>query len=347
MTHISPWIRPLSWPFSAITWLRNTLYSKGIIRSEAPFGKSIVLGNLALGGTGKTPHTDYLLHLLKGRKVAVLSRGYGRRSKGYRPVQPGSLPDEVGDEPLLLALKHPEATVAVCEDRLEGLHRLHAEHASLELALLDDALQHRRLKGGLNLLLSTWQRPFTRDALLPAGSLRDHPLRARDAHAIIVSKTPATASAAHKEALLRELAYLGKPVFFSGLRYAAPRLFSAAAQGSTSLSAYPNVLLLSAIANANLFEAEARRSYPVVEHLRYRDHHRFGKAEVERIREFIGKFAPGAIALLTTEKDAVRLQPLLPELQSISLPCYSLGIEVDFGEQAQEFQKFILNYVES
>ncbi len=339
------WLLPLSWPYSAAVWLRNKLYDAGVLASQAPSGKSIAIGNLALGGTGKTPHTDYLLRMLDASSTAVLSRGYGRQSSGFAVVTPSANASDVGDEPLLLARKHPEALVLVDADRLHGMAELKARFPERKVVLLDDALQHRKLRAGFNLLLTTWQQPFTRDASLPAGNLRDHKLRARHAHAVVVTKTPENSSEKDRQALRDELAYLGVPVFFSHIRYGDTRHFAGAKPGE--LKPGSCVLLLSAIADASLFEAHARENYKVLEHFNYRDHHRFTQADLQRIRDFIGSFAPGEVAVLSTEKDAMRLLPYTIDNEHEMPDMYYWEIAVNFGDDAENFEKLIRAYVES
>lgn len=336
---------PLSWPYAAAVWLRNKLYASGVMKSGAPSGKTVVIGNLSLGGTGKTPHTDYIVRLLNAEKCALLSRGYGRTSEGYQQVTPESHPDKAGDEALLLVRRNPGLAAAVCENRREGLERLAADFPEREITVLDDALQHRRIRGGLNILLTTWHRPFTRDYCLPAGSLRDHKVRARDADCVVVTKTPKTADEEARIRLYKELEYLGVPVFFS---HTSPGRFKPlTAEPAVPLTALKHILLLSAVAEPQFFEAEARRDLPVAGHFAYRDHHRFTGTDLQRIRKFIGKFAPGSAGVVTTEKDAARLLPFSAEFQKDMIPVYYREIDIDFGEDARKFNELILKYAES
>jgi tetraacyldisaccharide 4'-kinase len=307
--------------------------------------KTIVIGNLALGGTGKTPHADYILKLLAPSTTALLSRGYGRKGSGFKAVHANSHPDDVGDEPLLLAIKNPKVLVVVDEDRLHGIASLKTQFPERKTILLDDALQHRKLRGGLNVLLTTWQRPFTDDMPLPAGKLRDHAIRARDAQAIVVSKTPEDYSPAEREAMAKKFDRFDVPTFFSSIRYGRPALFSG--KENVPAESIENILLISAIADASLFDQEARKRFKVKKHFEYRDHHRFTQGDLKRIRDFIGSFAPGTAAVLTTEKDAVRLMPLITESQDDNILMYCWEIRVDFGDDAAKFEKLITTYVES
>lgn len=335
----------MAWLHSAVVWLRNMLYRIGLLPSTTVRIKTIAIGNLSLGGTGKTPHTDYLIDLLGAEKVAVLSRGYGRITKGYLEVGPGLGPEQVGDEPLLLARRHPGALVAVDEDRVRGLRTIEERHPGREVALLDDAMQHRRLRAGRYLLLTTWQRPFTNDTSLPAGSLRDHKVRARDAHAVIVTKTPPQTSADDRTAMAARLAYLGVPVFFSEIGYG--QVVPAHDPSLPPVAQFPKIVLVSAIADASLFEAEARKKFEVVKHFAFRDHHAFTAADLQRIRNFIGSFAPGQAAVLTTEKDAMRLHPKDFDVNAQTTPVYYWKINISLGSGTEEFQKLIASYVRS
>lgn len=345
MQKIRWWFLPLAWLYSAVVWLRNMLYRMGLLPSTTVRIKTIAIGNLSLGGTGKTPHTGYLIDLLGAEKVAVLSRGYGRTTKGYLEVGPGSGPEQVGDEPLLLARRYPGTLVAVDGDRVRGLRTLLERHPEREVALLDDALQHRRLRAGRYLLLTAWQRPFTDDACLPAGSLRDHKVRARDAHAVIVTKTPPQASADDRAAMAARLDYLGVPVFFSEISYG--EAVPAHGLSLPPVAHFPKIVLVSAIADASLFEAEARKKFEVVNHFAFRDHHAFTAADLQRIRNFIGSFAPGEAAVLTTEKDAMRLHPKDLDVNAQTTPVYYWKIQVSLGPGSEDFQKLMASYVRS
>lgn len=341
--YFSKWFAPFGKLYGAVLWMRNKLYDKKIFRSEAPDFPLIVLGNLALGGTGKTPHTDYLMRMLSQRRIGVLSRGYGRSSKGFVEVSNTSTPSECGDEALLLKHKHPASIVAVDSKRLRGIELLRQRHPDLEAILLDDAMQHRKLASGLRILLTTWQRPFTRDRVLPAGQLRDHPCRARDAHAIVISKCPPESTESERQMMARDFAHLSCPVFFSQLAYGEPRAIDTDAK--MAAGEFAHILLLSGIADASLFEAEARDRYPVESHFRYSDHHSFSTRDFKRIRDFIGSFAPGRAAVLTTEKDTMRLQPYLPDIKRHKMPIFQWPIEVRFFDGGEAFKQLIENYV--
>ena len=182
---------PFALLFGFVSWLRNLCFDLGLFKSHPIPGKSICIGNIAVGGTGKSPHTAYLIELLqKQYAVQVLSRGYGRKTNGLRIVETSSLPEEVGDEPLMLKKKFKEQTqIVVCENRRTGVQKL-KEIQPNGLILLDDAFQHRWVKAGLNLVLNTYDKPLDKEALLPVGRLRESAKGVRRADALIITKCP-------------------------------------------------------------------------------------------------------------------------------------------------------------
>ncbi len=340
-------LRILLFPFSLIyglvVYLRNMCYAKGWFKSYSPSVKTIVVGNLALGGTGKTPHLEYLLRKLNDKEVAVLSRGYGRTSTGNKKLDSNSTVADVGDEPLQMAEKFSKASFWVDEDRLNGIDQISIENPNTDVILLDDALQHRKLKAGINILLTTWDQPFVSDYYLPAGNLRDHRVRAYDADAIIVTKCPGVLNHEKRNRLEKRLKKYCQNVFFDTLSYSQPvELF----EHQDELVPGSKVLLVSAIAKPEILEQKARSHYDVLDHFTYRDHYQFKASDIEKIRNFIGRFAPGEISVLTTEKDATRLKPVL-ESSPFEMPkVFQWGIEVKFLEGEVAFNDLIKSYVE-
>src|SRR5512133_327037 len=199
-------LRPLSPLYGLAVSLRNMLYDLGIIRSCIfPF-PVICVGNITVGGTGKTPHVEYIAELLSQYgPVAVLSRGYLRRSRGFRVVGPGDTVSEAGDEPLQMALRLPGVTVAVDRDRVHGINELHRLLPGLKAIILDDGFQHRAVRAGLNILLTDYNRLMTRDSLLPHGRLRESLRGMRRADIIIVTKTPAAISPTGEDTIAAEI----------------------------------------------------------------------------------------------------------------------------------------------
>src|SRR5690554_875127 len=336
---------PIALLYGSILYVRNFLYNKGVLKSHRPSMKTIVLGNLSLGGTGKTPMVEYLLRLIPHGKVAVLSRGYGRETTGTYTVQPTkSTAREAGDEPLQIAGKFPEVPVVCDVDRLRGLEYIEKNFPETQIVILDDALQHRRLRGGLNILLTPFEKPFPRDHVLPWGELRDHPVRAHQADVFVVTKTPPSPDPNEKSRIQTDLDKYGKPVFFSTIRYGEMRKLFGTDRGD--LVEGEGVIVVTGIAKPSYFLEEIRKKYAVVRHFSFPDHHAFTAGDLGLIRDFIGNFAGAIHAVITTEKDAVRLVEYRERWDDHLPPVYGWEIETDFGKRKSEFDQVILNYVD-
>ncbi len=334
---------PFSIIYGWILWARNIAFQYGVLKSTSPKGKTIVVGNLSFGGTGKTPHLEYLLDLLQDKKVAVLSRGYGRKTSGTVEVQPTSNVYDVGDEPLQMARNFPNQQFIVDEKRLRGIQKITENNPGTSVILLDDALQHRQLKGGFNILLTTWDAPFFSDHYVPAGNLRDHKIRAYDADLIIVTKCPEILDPKQKLRVLKKLMKYNSNVFFDRIEYDAIKPINPA-QNKT-IKPGQKVLLVTGIAKPEFLLEKVKSEYEVVSHFEYRDHYAFTEKDIERIRNFIGRFAPGEIAIVTTEKDAMRLRSLTENSTYSALPIYYWKIGVQFIQDKTLFDKTIFDYV--
>ncbi len=327
---------PLAWLWSRVLWLRHRLYDTGRLKSHAFSVPVIDVGNLQLGGTGKTPMTEYLIRLLRDDfKIAVLSRGYKRRSKGYLEADEHATPALIGDEPYQIHRKFgPEVIVAVDTDRVRGVQNLLKRHRP-GIIILDDAFQHRRIRARVDLLLTPFHRPFFRDRLIPAGRLRDLPARARQASVILVTKTPESASVTEKQNILRALQAYRKPVFFTGLRYGPAR--TAREQTCSLIQPGARILLVTGIADAEPLLQYLHKQGIQVDHLSFADHRHYGPAALNRIRrEWEAKDYDG---MLTTEKDFVKLQLHFPGI------CY-LPVEVSI-ENEQHFKNWLYEQIKS
>jgi tetraacyldisaccharide 4'-kinase len=330
---------PFSVLYDGATRLRNHLYELDIKKSCRFEPVVLNIGNLAVGGTGKTPMIEYLLRLLhKDYRLATLSRGYGRRTYGFRLANEQDTAASLGDEPFQLYRSWKEkALIAVGEERALAIPQILYEHPEVEVILLDDAYQHRSVQADLNILLSTWQRPFFKDRVLPAGRLRESRKGAARAGAVVVTKCPATPSAEeilyYKEQISTYTAG-NTPVFFSILVYDTPYpLF-----GNTA-ELPEKVVLVSGLANPALLEQEARSRYQLIRHFRFPDHHRYTVKEIEQFVASVGQH-PDA-ALLTSEKDAVKwLDPAIAEVLQ-ELPVYVLPVRHRFLEGAEAFEALI------
>lgn len=337
---------PLSLLYKGITQSRNALYDRGYFRSFSFDRMLISVGNLSVGGTGKTPMVEYLIRLLQtDYKLATLSRGYGRSTSGFRLAGPQDNADTLGDEPYQYYRNWQNSVaVAVGEDRALAITSLLAEKPEVDIILLDDAYQHRRVRPDLNLLLTTYRKPFWQDRLLPAGRLRESRKGAQRAQALIITKCPENLSAAGQEQMTKAAkVYLseGVPVFFSTIAYGAPEaLFRQANAGATS--AKKAAILISGLANAQPFETWAADNYELLEHHQYSDHHRFTKANITRLRKAYEQHSSNSPLILTSEKDAVRLlQADLKEMLE-ELPVYYIPIRQRFlNRSAEAFNLFI------
>lgn len=293
--------------------LRHFLYDRGWLSSKRYPFPIVCVGNLAVGGTGKTPMVEYLVRLLGQEQVAILSRGYRRKTRGFVLADDSATAMTLGDEPYQYHRKFPRATVAVCESRQEGIERL-LENPHFKYIILDDAFQHRKVQAGTNLLLTSYDKLYTQDFLLPVGSLRDIRSRARKAQIIIVTKCPELTQA-EQEKIIQQLKPLpSQKVYFTTIAY-SDRVYSHEdSQALKDFIATP-FTLVTGIANPTPLVDFLEKQGASFEHLAYSDHHHFSNRELELLRQ------KGRI--LTTEKDYVRLEGALSTL-------YYLPIETQF-----------------
>ncbi|MDN4164120.1 tetraacyldisaccharide 4'-kinase [Cytophagales bacterium LB-30] len=337
---------PLALLYGAIMALRNFLYSKGILHSHSFPLPIISVGNLTVGGTGKTPMVEYLLHHLASNKVvATLSRGYGRATKGYIALQENSTAARVGDEPLQMFLKfRPQVQSVVCENRVEGVQRLKQDFPNTEVILLDDAYQHRALKAGFSILLCDYNRPFYEDFMMPTGNLREFRSGANRAHAIVVTKCPEELSSTKRNTIQAAIARYAPacPVFFTQVQYQAVRTI----QASKSFDAYQQVVLLTGIARPEPMKTYLSQQKQVVKLFAFPDHHNFTESDLEKVQsEWTA--ARADTCLVTTEKDYMRLKTHLLDTTWAHIPVFVLPIGLKFVEQEEEFLHLIDSFVSS
>jgi tetraacyldisaccharide 4'-kinase len=323
---------PLAWVYAVVLVMRHWLYNCGVFKSENGAVKTLVFGNVAVGGTGKTPHVAFVMnHFGPNASIAFLSRGYGRKTKGFLPIETWHHAADVGDEPKMLSLRYPKVPCFVSEDRVGALQRIQ-KSTEPSWVVLDDALQHRALKPDCSVLLTTWQRPFFDDNLLPVGQLRDLPSRAKSADALIVTKCPAQISVEEQQLWKSKLASAGRPVFFTTITYNLPIPLHAADVWETAGA----TIVVTGIANPEVFVEEMGRRFQVMQHFAYRDHHEFSAPEVATWAQA----ADSVVQILTTEKDATRMI-------SMELPAhvkvFYVPIEIDFiGEHtAVDFLEWV------
>ena len=322
-----PLLAPLAWLYGAGVTVRNWLFDRGILE-ERKFDLPVIsVGNITVGGTGKTPHTEYLVRLLsEERQVAVLSRGYKRKSKGFVLATADTPMEEIGDEPYQMKRKFPHIHMAVDRDRRQGIERLCGKELepATDVVVLDDAFQHRYVKPGLNILLMDYHRRICHDRLLPEGRLREPAGGKRRADILIVTKCPKDIDCREMLEIEEELGLTpGQRIFFS--RYDYPKRLEE--------EAGENPLVVTGIASPRQMEYDLRRILPRFEMMTFPDHHLFTEREKERIRER-GK----GRTILTTEKDATRLRGIETKV---------IPIEVTFigKDKQKEFNRIILDYV--
>lgn len=331
---------PFSVIYGIITAIRNKLYDWNVFSSyEIPI-KSIVVGNLSVGGTGKTPHINYLINLFcDSHQVVVLSRGYGRKSKGFILANDKSTSSDIGDEPLLIYRQFgAKIKVAVCEKRKVGVETILAEFPETNLILLDDAFQHRAIKAGFNILLTTFSKPFSKDFMLPTGNLREFRCFKNRADAIIISKVVEQNSTNEIELLKQSLKF-EKPIFTSKIKYQSPISFHNNLQIN---SATKNVLLVTGIANSNSLVTHLKKQFEVQE-INFGDHHQFSLGEINEIHQKFDNLALENAIILTTEKDYMRFDNQLLKITE-PYPWFYLPIVVEI-ENKEKFNQLIKNYV--
>lgn len=331
---------PFSVLYGTVMAIRNLFFDWGLFASYPIPGKSIVIGNLSMGGTGKSPHALYVLNLLKDRtSVATLSRGYGRKTKGLLEVTPTSLSEEVGDEPLMFKKRVGDsACVVVSENRQEGVRYIQSKHPEA-LIVLDDAFQHRKVTAGFSVLLTDFNRPFFSDFVVPMGTLREWRGGKNRADCVVVTKCPERISDDQKQSIVKRIGMSGKPVYFSRIEYDELISFG------KSVQSIKEVLLVAGIAKPQPLIEYLKRFYKV-EVLHFPDHHNFTMADISEIHRKIGTFASENAAIITTEKDFVRLDSLLSDEDKQQFPWYYQPIRVKIDEEEQ-FKDLINRYVDT
>jgi tetraacyldisaccharide 4'-kinase len=326
---------PFSWIYDFVTLIRNYLYDKNLIESTSFKTATIVVGNLNIGGTGKTPQIEYLIDLLRSQyKLAVLSRGYKRKSKGFLIAKEGCDVQMIGDEPFQLYKKFPEIRVVVSEDRAVGIRQLEKLKDPPNVILLDDAFQHRRVKGTYNILLTAHSDLYVEDVVLPAGNLRERSSGAKRAQLIIVTKCPQNLSEQERKLIVKKLELQGRQsVFFTSIKFDVNLL------GSEKMTleklANQKILLVTGIANPDPLVTFLKGKGLQIEHLKYSDHYNFKESDILKIK---ARREALDASILTTEKDYVRLMNRLEHV-------YYIPIKVDFLDQKNEFDQLIQNFI--
>ena len=351
---INEWLTPLSWLYGLGVGIRNQLFELGILRQNSFDVPVISVGNITVGGSGKTPHVEYLIRLLQDKaQVAVLSRGYKRKSNGYQLANDNSTMQTIGDEPYQMKQKFPSIHVAVDANRCRGIRHIINEEPTnnTDVILLDDAFQHRYVKPGINILLVDYHRLIIYDKLMPAGRLRE-PLSGKDrADVVIITKCPKDLKPMEFRVLSKAMnLYPYQSLYFTTLEYATPKqLF-----GENELQLHElrgrQMMLLTGIASPEQIIVDMTQEMDInksnIKMMRFADHHQFRTKDVENINNTFNTMPQGSI-IVTTEKDATRLKDLEGLSQKVKDNIYTLPIKVKFMEEQQEeiFNNKIIDYV--
>lgn len=349
---INDWLKPFSWIYGLAVGFRNLLFEMGVLKSKSFAVPVISVGNITVGGTGKTPHVEYLVRLLQNRfHVAVLSRGYKRKSRGFLIADSQTTAFDIGDEPFQMKRKFPNLTVAVDKKRVHGIEQLMSGQSQLDVVLLDDAFQHRYVKPGVNILLVDYHRLIIYDCLLPAGRLRE-PLSGKNrADIVIVTKCPKTLRPMDFRVITKAMnLYPYQELFFTTLDYEALQpVFPDCREHPMRLeqiSPKTNVLLLTGIASPRQLKEDIMASSQcVLTELSFADHQNFRKKDVALINQTFAAL-PSPKCIITTEKDAARIITTEGWSDEVRTALLALPVKISFALHKQEaFNQMILGYV--
>lgn len=339
---------PLSLAYGLGSAVRNWLYNRQYFRSVRFDFPVISIGNLTAGGTGKTPHTEYLIFLLQYvYKVATLSRGYGRKSHGFLIAAPQSTANDIGDEPRQFKAKFPDTIVAVGEDRVLAIPRILQEQPDVDVILLDDAFQHRSVRPGLSVLLTEYNNLFTRDNLLPLGWLREAKSNYHRADIMVVTKCPAQLSEEERRAITEEIKpYPYQKIYFSSLQYGALYSFTDHAQ-PIELKGTETILLVCGIAKPEALMNYLKKKTKQVYLREFSDHHRFDNFDLDSIRQTYHNLGDTDKLIVITEKDAARLEPFRHWFLQNKIRIFVQPVAVKFlANDGEKFNADILQFME-
>lgn len=355
----------LLFPYWVTLKIRHMLYDNGLKDIYTPEVPSICIGNITVGGTGKTPHTEMIIRTLMssdrwyGKNIAVLSRGYKRRTKGFQQVVADGTALDYGDEPLQMKKKFPMVTVAVDKSRAEGCHFLtdpesihtakkaqkciHKDMEKAEIIIFDDAFQHRRIKADVSIVLVDYNRPIFNDHLMPIGHLRDLPERIKAADIVIVSKCPKYLDGWEKSKWKKALGITDQHLFFTTIEYDAPQpIFK---EGDPRYLYAKRLILFSGIANDQPLVCNLSGTYKIVKHFNFPDHHKFSRGDILSIRDAADIFPTSVI--MTTEKDCQRVRDSKAVPESLKPRMFYTPIKTSFlsEEDKENFTSTLLSYL--
>jgi tetraacyldisaccharide 4'-kinase len=344
---------PVSLLYGLITGFRNFLYDSGILSSTSFPLPIICVGNITVGGTGKTPHTEYLLTLLeKDFKVAVLSRGYKRKTRDFRVASPSSDVSETGDEPLQIFRKFPDVLVAVDQKRVSGVKRIMELAPETDIIILDDGFQHRSITPGLSIMLSDYERPFMRDYMLPFGYLREDKSNMRRADIILITKCAKNLNAIQRRLIVKEVGKAAyQNLFFTSFAYRAPMpVFARLNMEITRLDLARctgcGIVLVTGIANPKPLKDYLQKFFSEITELTYPDHYSFREKDIDAIALAFYNLNSASKYLITTEKDAVRIREFPNLEEPLRSALYYIPVGIHFlNDDKKEFDNLVVDYV--
>jgi len=344
---------PFSLLYGLITGIRNFLYNTGTITSYEFKLPVICVGNITAGGTGKTPHVEYLVNLLKENfRVATLSRGYKRKTRGFQFATSTSNVGGIGDEPLQIYKKFPDITVTVDRKRVHGVNTILKERPETGVIILDDGFQHRKIRPGLSILLSDFERPVFSDHLLPYGNLREGKNNIRRADIILITKSPENISPIQRRLIIKGIDKAPyQNIYFTSLKYKDPiPVFNVHNPESifTDVSRKKDIsiILITGIANPQPFKEYIKNNFGEIIHLDFSDHHQFTEGDIGKICSVWNDLKSPLKYVLTTEKDAIRLQEFTNIAEPVRSSFYYVPIGIHFlNDDQNEFDNLIIDYV--
>ncbi len=337
---------PIALLYGAIVWLRNRMYDAKFFTSIEFSVPVITVGNLSTGGTGKTPHVEYLIRLLQYRfQPATMSRGYKRHTQGFLLADAQTNALRIGDEPMQYHIKFPELVVSVAEERMIGIPALLQRRPDVDVIVLDDAYQHRSVKAGMNILITDYSRPFYKDHILPFGSLRESRTAYKRANIILVSKCPTDLSDAQAKEIEEHINPIaGQRVFFTCIQYDAP--FDFVTNEAVNLKD-KNIILVCGIARPEPLVEYLKQNAEDVHTLTYPDHHYFVTDNLEEMKAAYNNWDVPNKIIVTTEKDAARLHLHMDKLRAwdITIAVLPIKVEVLFNK-GEQLDNTIIAYTE-
>lgn len=339
---------PVSLIYGLITNIRNFLYDRGIFQSEEFAVPLISVGNITVGGTGKTPHCEYLIDLLKKEfKIATLSRGYKRKSKGFMVATTSSTVNDIGDEPLQISRKFKDIVVAVDRDRVGGVLTILEQYPDTKVIILDDAYQHRSIVPGFSILLTDYNNLIMKDYMLPFGDLREKKENIRRADLILITKCPEKLTPIERRLIVKEINKASyQNLYFTSLVYKPAIPLFAENYSPVSEDSGCGIVLVTGIANALPLKEFLQKKYKEVFHLPFADHHYFSDKDLTDISNAFSSLKSEKRYLFTTEKDAVRLREFINIAEPMKSAFYYIPIGIYIlNEDKDEFDNLIIDYV--